>query len=207
MHGVKKRLVAGAICFAGTAGVCALVLSLNAGEFERAPVAEKPPVVMDAPKPPPPKQKKQRPKRSKPRKSSNNSAPSPALGGSLSGLDLGLPGFAMGDVAEELLGEMQDVVMTEDSVDAIPRVVGLPAQPVYPPRARSKGLEGYVVLSLMVGSTGRIEDLKVVEAQPSGVFEEAAMAAVRQWSFEPATYEGVPVSVRVSQTLRFELDG
>ena len=56
-----------------------------------------------------------------------------------------------------------------------------------------------------VGVVARL--LRALEATPPGVIEETAVASVRGWRFEPATYEGRPVTVSVTQTVRFELSG
>ena len=45
----------------------------------------------------------------------------------------------------------------------------------------------------------------VVEAIPNGVFEQSAVQAVKEWRFNPGEYEGDSVSVRMTQTLRFQL--
>jgi periplasmic protein TonB len=161
-------------------------------------------VQKNEPPPPPPKPKREPPKRQR------SSAPSPpmvSLDSSLSGIDFGLPGFSADDLnnlQDELLGDTRDVVMTDDSVDNPPRpTYQAPMQ--YPKRARSKGVEGYVVLSLLISATGDIEKVQVLEAQPSGVFEDAAREAVRKWRFEPAQYQGRNVKVWARQRVRFDL--
>ena len=80
------------------------------------------------------------------------------------------------------------------------------ADPAYPPAARAAGIEGQVTVSYDVTAAGRVANAVVVAAEPHGVFEQAALAAVRSWRFRPATERGVPVSVpgQVS-VLRFRL--
>lgn len=165
-------------------------------------------VTFDVPTPPkpPPSRPKPRPK-PKPRKTSAPPPPIPALSAGLAGLSFGLPGLdgALDDATQALVGDVGDVVMNEDSVDSAPRPT-YRVPPDYPPRARADDVTGYVTLSLLVGADGELQDLRVLESEPAGVFDEAAKAAMRQWRFDPATYEGRPVSVRVRQTLRFELE-
>ena len=62
--------------------------------------------------------------------------------------------------------------MTDDTVDQAPRA-SYQSPMVYPPVARAKGVEGYVVFSLLIGITGEIEQLEIVESYPEGVFDEA----------------------------------
>ena len=130
------------------------------------------------------------------------------MGASLAGLDLSLLGLGEVDLGagQDAVGDVGDVVMTEDSVDSPPQAID--RQPAaYPAKARAKGITGYVVLRLRVGSDGAVQDVQVQEATPPGVFEETAVTSVRGWRFEPATYEGRPVTVSVTQTVRFELSG
>lgn len=58
--------------------------------------------------------------------------------------------------------------------------------PSYPRRAQRRGLEGYVELEFLIRPDGRVEggSIRVIEARPRQVFEEAAEQAVGQWRFE-----------------------
>ena len=80
------------------------------------------------------------------------------------------------------------------------------ADMVYPPAAKAEGIEGHVVIRYDVTSQGVVINPEVVEATPEGVFEEAALASIVQWSFRPATEDGEPVETSgVVSTLRFKL--
>lgn len=74
----------------------------------------------------------------------------------------------------------------------------------YPEAARAAGLEARVLVELVVGTDGRVQDAKVVEPAGQG-FDEAALAAVRQFVFEPATKDGKPISARVRYPYVFEM--
>ena len=79
--------------------------------------------------------------------------------------------------------------------------------PDYPPRARQRGIEGYVDLEFTIGPTGAVENPRVIGANPTGVFDEAALRAVRRWRYNPKLENGVAVSrpgIRVR--LRFEME-
>lgn len=159
-------------------------------------------------KPKPPAQKKVRKPKPKP-KPRVNTAPAPitSLGSALSGIDFGLPGFDADELSQfggDLLGDNQNVVMTDDSVDEPPKAVSRAAIP-YPPGARARGIEGYVVLSLLIAPNGKIEKVKVLEAQPSGIFDSVAETGIMNWKFQPAVYQGIPVKVWAKQKIRFDL--
>lgn len=147
-------------------------------------------------------------RREPPRRRSQRSAPAPLVGldSGLAGLNFGLPQFDASELelGSGLLGEDRDVVMTDDSVDVPPRpLLQTPMQ--YPPRAKAGGVTGYVILSLLIGPTGQVEKVKVLEAQPAGVFDEVAVAGVQTWKFEPASYQGAAVRVWATQKVRFDL--
>lgn len=80
-------------------------------------------------------------------------------------------------------------------------------EPIYPTRAASRGIEGYVVMEFTVTSNGSVRDPLVVEAEPSSIFNRAAERAVLKWKFKPRVVDGTPVEVPGVQTqLTFKLD-
>ena len=80
-------------------------------------------------------------------------------------------------------------------------------QPDYPDDARRKGTEGWVRLEFTVNERGQVRDIVVVAAEPSGVFEDAASAALARWRFRPpVAADGRPVPLRTSVQLRFQLE-
>lgn len=57
--------------------------------------------------------------------------------------------------------------------------------PVYPLALLSNHLAGSVTLTFNVGPRGQVMDPRVVKAAPPGLFNASALAAVKQWYFEP----------------------
>jgi protein TonB len=66
--------------------------------------------------------------------------------------------------------------------------------PIYPARAQSRGLEGYVDMSFTVTSTGTVID-PIVVFSTSGLFERAATRAVLKFKYKPRVVDGIPVNV------------
>lgn len=78
-------------------------------------------------------------------------------------------------------------------IDERDPIVVLPPRPDFPERARSQGIEGHVIVAFTVTATGMIRDLRIVEAQPAGWFERAAMVAASRLRYQPRLVEGQPV--------------
>lgn len=78
-------------------------------------------------------------------------------------------------------------------------------EPVYPPLARRRGLEGAVILEVRVSVQGRASDISVKESSGHALLDEAALKAVRDWEFEPARVGALPVESRIEVPVRFKL--
>lgn len=76
--------------------------------------------------------------------------------------------------------------------------------PEYPPHARG---EGWVLVRFDVSAAGAVENARVVDAAPRGVFEGAALRAIGRWRYRPAVIEGRAVPRRgLEVRLRFALE-
>jgi len=80
--------------------------------------------------------------------------------------------------------------------------------PIYPRRAQSRGIGGYVIVEFTVSKNGSVVNPKVIEAKPEGVFEQSAMNAVLKFKYKPRVVDGVAMSVTgVQNKISFEIDG
>jgi len=78
--------------------------------------------------------------------------------------------------------------------------------PVYPSRALSRGLEGFVDMSFTVTTTGTVKDPIVLQST-SSLFERAATRAVLKFKYKPRVVDGIPVEVTgVKTRISFELE-
>ncbi len=75
--------------------------------------------------------------------------------------------------------------------------------PQYPPEAIATGQRGIVILEIVIDGEGRVAFAEVVRSVPP--FDEAALSAVRQWTYEPTKVEGRPVSVRLTVPITFAI--
>jgi protein TonB len=80
--------------------------------------------------------------------------------------------------------------------------------PIYPRRAQSRGLEGYVIVEFVVTTNGSVKDAKVVKAEPAGIFDQAALDAALKFKYKPRVVDGVAMEVAgVQNKISFEIDG
>jgi TonB family protein len=77
--------------------------------------------------------------------------------------------------------------------------------PDYPPDARKKHLQGAVVLAVHISRDGNVMDVQPVSG-PSALMQ-AAVDAVRQWTYRPYLLNGQPVEVNTTVTVNFNLSG
>lgn len=78
--------------------------------------------------------------------------------------------------------------------------------PVYPSRALSRGLEGFVDMSFTVTAAGTVKDPIVLQST-SSLFERAATRAVLKFKYKPRVVDGIPVEVSgVKTRITFELE-
>lgn len=76
--------------------------------------------------------------------------------------------------------------------------------PEYSKSAKEEGIEGTVLLWLIVNSQGFPEQVKVQKALGHGL-DQKAVDAVRRWKFAPATKDGAPVAVMINVEVNFKL--
>ena len=81
-----------------------------------------------------------------------------------------------------------------------------PIKPAYPDEGSEKGVEGIVVLLLLIDEAGVVKEASVMEANPEGVFEESALSAFRNARFVPAQKNGRAVKSRVLIRVTYELN-
>jgi TonB family protein len=78
--------------------------------------------------------------------------------------------------------------------------------PSFPTAARQRGLSGWVDVQLLVKSDGSVSDVIITGAEPVGVFEQAAVDAVRKWRYKPVERDGHAIEQRARLRMKFALD-
>ena len=74
--------------------------------------------------------------------------------------------------------------------------------PSYPPRAQRRGMAGFVAVEFVIQRNGSVDgsSIRVINAQPRRVFEDAAREAIARWQFEPSQQLR-----RATQRIEFQL--
>ncbi len=113
-----------------------------------------------------------------------------------------LPSPAMETVA--FVAPAMDGIFTIEDLDVgLTPLVSIP--PMYPLRAKRRGIEGWVKVKFLVNPKGLVEKIEIIDSQPTGIFDQSAVQAVSSWRFKPGTVEGVPVKVWAEQVIKFKL--
>ncbi len=96
------------------------------------------------------------------------------------------------------LSEAPPVVTTRQGARVVHRVL-----PQYPPLAKGAGVAGVVLLEVTVAKSGLVESVRVLAGHP--LLVEAAVAAVRQWQYQPILVNGEPLGVVTIEEVDFSL--
>ncbi|HEV3512122.1 MAG TPA: energy transducer TonB [Candidatus Sulfotelmatobacter sp.] len=142
-------------------------------------------------------------------------APPPmmAAGGVVGGVPGGIPGGQLGGVIGGIVSAASNAAVPK-FVLATPQRVRISqgvtkgllihrAEPMYPPLARAARVQGEVILTAIISTTGQIENLQLVSGHPMLV--PAALEAVKQWRYKPYLLNGTPVEVETTITVIFSL--
>lgn len=68
-------------------------------------------------------------------------------------------------------------------------------EPVYPNQAALNGIEGFVIVEFDVSETGTVINPEILGAQPSSVFNRAALRAIERWKYNPRIVNGKAVKM------------
>jgi TonB family protein len=76
-------------------------------------------------------------------------------------------------------------------------------QPVYPPEAKRKRIQGTVLLRATIGKDGVMKEVRLISGPPE--LTEAAIGAVQQWRYRPYLLQGSPVEVETMVKITFHM--
>jgi len=111
--------------------------------------------------------------------------------------------FAVSVLDSTASARTPDPLRIRKGVIAEPQVISR-VNPLYPEEARMARATGIVIVQAEIDREGNVVWVHVLKPLPYGL-SEAAVDAVRQWRFSPATIDGKPVSVLFNLTTNFRL--
>jgi TonB family protein len=74
-------------------------------------------------------------------------------------------------------------------------------------RIEVPGIEGTVLLNVLVDEEGKVEDVSIIQSDVTGAMEKAAVEAAKGFFFKPAKQRTVPVKAHIAVPIRFKLHG
>jgi len=140
--------------------------------------------------------------------------PMAVTGGVVGGVPGGIPGGQVGGVIGGIISATSNLSAVPKFVPATPQRIRISqgvtkgllihrVEPVYPALAKAARVQGEVVLTAIISTSGEIENLQLISGHPMLVPE--AIAAVRQWRYKPYLLNGQPVEVETTITVIFSL--
>lgn len=207
-HRIRRTLSGTVFMVVGTGGVLMLLGWMNEPPIQEKGDTASRSVQFDVQKQvkPTPQQAQPKQKNTRVKKSDRPSPMKPRIGNALANVSLdgfGLLGGMAENVDQNLLGETKDVAMTEETVDSPPVPLQRKA-PQIPHQLRKKGISGRVLLQLLINETGHVDELRVLESTPVGVFDSYALDAARSWRFRPGMHNGSAASVWMKAPIEFQ---
>jgi len=79
-------------------------------------------------------------------------------------------------------------------------------QPIYPMRAKQRGIEGWVKVQFIINEEGNTESIQIIKAEPETIFNKNVIRCVLSWRFSPGTIDGIKVKTLADMLIKFELD-
>ena len=95
-------------------------------------------------------------------------------------------------------------VIEEGEAD-IPPIKRIFIPPRYPHRAKKDGIEGNVVAKILIDENGNVIKVRIIKTPRFWGFDSAVIEAARNWKFEPAKLNNMPVKVWATQVVEFRL--
>jgi protein TonB len=128
-------------------------------------------------------------------------------GGVAGGVEGGVPGGVIGGIVGGLPTEAPPpppvrAVRVGGQIKA-PKLL-LSVSPTYPELAAQARLTAVVIAEALVDTTGRVREVKILRGAP--LFDDAAIAAVKQWRYQPLLLNGVPTEFILTVTVKFNLN-
>ncbi len=120
--------------------------------------------------------------------------------------DAGAEAAGITAIEHDLTAAQENLKRANEIVPAANLELAHYAAPTFPISARERGLSGWVEIQFLVTAGGSVSDVVITGAEPVGIFEQAAVDAVRKWRYKPVQRDGHAVDQRARLRMKFALD-
>ncbi len=120
--------------------------------------------------------------------------------------DAGMDDASMSTVEHDMTVAQDNAKRAAEVVPAATLELAKYVPPSFPASARQRGVSGWVDVQLLVKEDGSVSDVVITGAEPVGIFEQAAVDAVKEWRYKPVEREGHAVDQRARLRMKFALD-
>jgi len=120
--------------------------------------------------------------------------------------DAGTDEASITAVEHDMATAQESARHANEVVSAANLVLAKYVPPTFPEAARRSGMSGWVDIQLLVKPDGSVSDVIIMGAEPAGVFEQAAVDAVRKWRYKPVERDGHAIDQRARLRMKFALD-
>jgi TonB family protein len=109
-------------------------------------------------------------------------------------------------VEHDMAATQETTKQAVEVVSAANLVLARYVPPVFPPAARQHGASGWVEVQFLVKADGSVSDVMITGAEPVGLFEQAAVEAVKKWRYQPVERNGHASDQRARLRMKFALE-
>jgi len=78
--------------------------------------------------------------------------------------------------------------------------------PEYPRKALDLRIEGYVVAVYDIGSNGRVENIRIVDAKPNNIFNKTVIQAMKKWKYQPIKAKDLTIKIVFNRNKSVDFD-
>jgi TonB family protein len=120
--------------------------------------------------------------------------------------DAGSDGASISAIENDMTAAVDNTKRAAEVVNAGDLMLAHYTPPTFPSGALARRLSGWVDIQFVVKSDGLVSDVIITGAEPVGIFEQAAVDAVKKWRYKPAQRDGHAVDQHARLRMKFALD-
>ena len=120
--------------------------------------------------------------------------------------DAGSDAASISSVESDMTAAVDTTRREAEAVNAASLVLAHYTPPTFPDSALARRLSGWVDVEFVVKSDGLVSNIIITGAEPVGIFEQAAVDAVRKWRYKPPQRDGHAIDQRARLRMKFAMD-